>query len=98
MKSLLWYVIFFALASFTKGFMDYIHFQRPLNSGYFSIHTKDTRDAWHDGSRLMWFFIAVGMIGVSLYLLLFAFINYLVHELSYHEIFKRILNKITRTK
>jgi len=93
MKSLLWYVIFFSLASFTKGFMDWIHFRRPLDHGYWSIHTKDTRDAWHDAAKMMWLFVAVGMIGISWYLLLFALINLFFHELSYHGIFKNINRK-----
>ena len=46
------------------AWMDFIAFQRPTDSGYFSIHTVGSkRDAWHDAKKLVIFCFAIAAIG-----------------------------------
>ena len=46
------------------AWMDFIAFQRPTDSGYFSIHTVGSkRDAWHDAKKLAIFSFAIAAIG-----------------------------------
>ena len=46
------------------AFMDFIIFQRPKDSGYWSLHTKGSRrDAWHDTKRVAILAFAVAAIG-----------------------------------
>jgi len=57
------YICFF-VGAFFMAIMDIIHFQRPMNSGYWSIHTYGSRsDAWHHSKRLALLCFALGIIG-----------------------------------
>ena len=53
------------------AFMDFINFQRPKDSGYFSLHTKGNRnDAWHHSKRLAILSFAIAAIGEQQIILL----------------------------
>lgn len=76
--------LFFSLAVACEGAMDYFNFQVPHDSGFWSLHTEGCRvDAWHSLKILKWTFIALGMVPRFKALLLFALINYAVHEFVY---------------
>ena len=71
--------------------MDLFNFYRRRNSGYFSIHTTDTRDAWHDSKKLLLFFVFGELVKWNIVLLIMAaIINVVLHEfILFHGIFKR---------
>ena len=66
-----WYKFRFELFWIGAGltgmaFMDFIIFQRPKDSGYWSLHTivgSSKRDAWHDTKRLSILAFAIAAIG-----------------------------------
>ncbi len=78
-----------ALAVICDAAMDYFNFQRPYDSGFWSLHTEDTADAWHWIKKLKWLFVIVAIYGLNWFVVLGGFINLFFHELFYHKIFKR---------
>ena len=55
--------MFFSLAVALDASMDYIHFQKPVDSGFWSIHTTDTWDAWHIAKKIKWACIVLAIVG-----------------------------------
>ena len=80
------------------AWMDFIHFQRSEDSGYFSIHTKGSkRDAWHDGKKLAILFFGVAAIGekelvyiVNNAYIWLAFLAWFIQWFIYHGVLKTI--------
>ena len=87
------------------AWMDYICFQRPHDSGYFSLHTKGSkRDAWHDAKKLVLGLVAFSMLELDTLLemlfgilevmmnpyVLFAAIAYLGQRIFYNFLFKKL--------
>jgi len=64
-----WYKYTFEFCFLGIGFiflavMDFINFQFPKDSGFFSLHTKGSRfDAWHLSKRIAIFCFALAAIG-----------------------------------
>ena len=79
------------------AWMDFICFQRPHDSGYFSLHTKGSkRDAWHDAKKLVLFLIAFIIIREDALIDIFvnpyvwlAAIAYLGQKFFYNFLFKK---------
>jgi len=75
------------------AFMDFICFQRPYNSGYFSLHTYGLRfDAWHHSKILILFLITYSMIGYENLLdyVWFALIALVGQLFFYNFLFKKL--------
>ena len=89
--------IFFGLAVICDAWMDHISFRFPRDSGFFSVHTTDTIDAWHLAKYLHWLFIILAVLRVrNIYekskwygFILLCSINLLFHETFLHIFFKR---------
>lgn len=89
--------LLFGIAVFLNGFMDHINFRFPKDSGFWSIHTTDEIDAWHISKKIMWAIIIIGFIGVKkvcskigrFVFVVYALINYIVHEYVLHRLFKK---------
>lgn len=83
-------VLFFSLAIICDACMDYINFQIPYDSGFWSLHTGGLRfDVWHILKVIKWTFVAFGMIPKLNWLILAGALNLFWHELIYHKILKR---------
>ena len=85
--------MFFALAVACDGTMDYFNFQVPYDSGFWSLHTADIIDAWHITKLFKWTFIVMAIVGREglkwSILLVYAVLNYVIHETIYHKILKK---------
>lgn len=102
------YTYSFELAYISLGlillaWMDFISFQRPPDTGYFSIHTRGSkRDAWHDAKKLAILCFAIAAIGeVQLVKLahnpyiIIAFLAYFWQRVIYNfllKLIKRLFN------
>ena len=80
----------FCLAVSCDAGMDYINFQIPYDSGFWSLHTSGPRfDAWHILKVLKWTFIAFGMVRTTGTVFVLGLLNYFLHDLIYHKILKK---------
>jgi len=92
-KKYWWQILFFSLAVIADAGMDYVNFQLPKDSGFWSLHTHGWRiDAWHSLKVVKWTFIAVGMVRSADWLVIAGVLNYMLHEIVYHKILKRLKN------
>ena len=87
------------------AWMDFINFQRPKDSGYFSLHTKGSKnDAWHHGKKLAILSFGIAAIGYDqvIYLLLnpyiwLAILAFIIQVFIYNFLLKMI-KRIFRIK
>ncbi len=91
-------LFFISIGLALLAWMDFITFQRPKDSGYFSLHTKGSkRDAWHDAKRLCIFSFAIAAIGEPQVAWLLAnpfvwvaFLAFFIQWFGYHIILKTV--------
>ena len=87
---MIWLLSILALAVIADAFMDFILFQRPHDSGFWSLHWNDTNDSWHYCKKLKWFFICLAIKPDIIFLIICSFIILIFHEVFYHLIFKKL--------
>lgn len=82
-------IICIIIASISDGVMDHINFRYPYDSGFWSIHTTDTLDAWHTIKKIKWAAIIIGMVRVGGVMVVLSVLNLIFHELVLHKILRR---------
>lgn len=55
------YLLIFGVLVAIDACRDYVLFNVEKDSGYFSVHTLDSKDFWHHGKLLQWLIVLIAL-------------------------------------